>query len=56
MKKEYPVWRLVIQKVANLHEIETFWNLDDLIMANAMLDMQADIEMDVSRKKLNEHR
>lgn len=35
-----PAWRLVIGKVATLAEIDTHWSLDDMLDANAVLDMQ----------------
>jgi len=39
---EFPCWRLVIEKIASLEELETHWSLDDVARANAILDMQAD--------------
>ena len=44
------IWRLVIDKVASLQEIETHWNLEDVMKANALLDMRIDIEKDVMKK------
>jgi hypothetical protein len=34
------VWRLVLGKHASLAEIEQFWSLDDLLLANLALTVQ----------------
>jgi hypothetical protein len=40
----------VIDKVASLQEIETHWNIEDVLKANALLDMRIDIEKDLLKK------
>jgi len=35
------VWRLVIERVATLTEIDSAWSLDDILDANAVLDYRA---------------
>ena len=32
------MWRLVVERVATLQEIETAWSIDDLMDANDFLD------------------
>lgn len=44
MEAEWPVWRLVLEGVATLHELETHWSIDDLVSANAALDAKAEAE------------
>jgi len=40
------VWRVVFNKMATLHEIETYWNINDLLDANILLD-----EMEEEQKR-----
>ena len=40
----WAVWRLVIEKVASLREIEEFWSIDDLADANDALDCMREAE------------
>lgn len=49
------IWRLVLEQVATLAEIETQWSLDDVYRANAMLDMRAAVSeaIDVETKNRN---
>ena len=42
--------------MATLSELETIWSLDDMYRANAILDMQLDLEQEVSRKLKNDNR
>lgn len=35
----WPIWRLVVNKVATLREIEEHWSLRDLVLANEALDI-----------------
>jgi hypothetical protein len=42
--EEWPIWRLVEAKIATLTEIESTWNLDDVLRANTVLDIKAKIE------------
>jgi len=44
------VWRLVIERIATLEELDRHWSLDDIYRANAMLDMQADIKAEAARR------
>lgn len=37
------MWRLVLDGVATLHEIETHWSIADVLDANEALDVQADV-------------
>jgi len=34
----WPAWRLILEGVATLHEIETHYNIVDIADANHMLD------------------
>lgn len=45
-----PIWRLVLEKVASLEELELVWNLDDVYRANALLDMRLDLQEDARRR------
>lgn len=54
IKDEFVVWRLILEKVATLSEIETLWSLDDVMRANALLDMKSDIA-EVERRKQARH-
>ena len=51
------MWRLVFEKVCTLQELETYWSLDDVMRANAILDMQSEYqkrkEAELKRKKPN---
>lgn len=40
---DWHVWRLVLDGVATLHEIETHWSITDVLDANEALDVQADV-------------
>jgi len=35
------IWRLVFEKVATYEEMQRSWTFDDIMKANAILDMQA---------------
>jgi len=35
-----PIWRLIVEGVATLPELETTWSIDDVERANAVLDMR----------------
>jgi len=41
---------LILEKIATLTELETTWNLDDVMRANALLDMRLDLAEDASRR------
>jgi hypothetical protein len=38
------MWRLVVKRIATLQEIETHYSFDDILRANAVLDMADEIE------------
>lgn len=38
------IWRLVLDNIATLEEIERHWSLDDVFRANALLDMRCDMQ------------
>ena len=38
---EWPVWRLVVEGVATLSEVDTHWTLTDVLDANEALDAYA---------------
>lgn len=50
------MWRVIIEKIATLQEIETHWSLDDLVRANDVLDMKNDIENEQMKKVKNDSR
>lgn len=40
----WAIWRLVLKKIATLHEIETHYSYLDVILANEALDIEEEIE------------
>jgi len=38
------VWRPILAKITTLHEVETYWSIDDLADAHEALDLKADLE------------
>lgn len=44
------MWRVILEKIATLQEIETHWSLDDLIRANDILDMKYDLEREEMKR------
>ena len=53
IESEWPVWRLVTERVAHLEELNRSWTVLDIAKANAVLDMRADIkrmQMEESKK------
>jgi len=44
------LWRLITEKIASLHELETNWNLNDVYKANALLDMRLDLSEEARRR------
>jgi len=48
---EWPVWRLVVQHVASLEELERWWSIEDVADANEALDATAEAEAEASRRK-----
>ena len=45
LRIEWPAWRLVIEGVASVWELESVWNTEDVMKANAALDMRRDYEV-----------
>lgn len=43
LKEEFAIWRLVLERMATLEEIERSWSIDDVMRANALLDMRSDL-------------
>jgi ABC-type uncharacterized transport system substrate-binding protein len=43
------VWRLVIERVATLQELDAHWPLDDIARANALLDMRRDAKVKAAK-------
>lgn len=50
IKSEFLFWRIILEGIASLEEIERTWSLDDLLRANALLDMRLDL-MEEAKKK-----
>ena len=42
--EDWPLWRLVKERVASLEELSTVYTLTDCLTMNAVLDMRDDIE------------
>jgi len=40
----WPAWRLVIENVATLAELKTSYSYDDMVRANAVLDLKIHME------------
>lgn len=36
----WPVWRLILEKVTTLQEVESWYSVDDVDMANDALDLK----------------
>lgn len=53
MKEELEIWRLVLEGIVSLQEIEQSWSLDDVMRANALLDMKIDLRQEEERKAFN---
>jgi hypothetical protein len=56
LRDELSIWRLILEKITSLQELETLWNLDDVMRANALLDMQQDLSEMARRKAQCQHR
>lgn len=50
LKEEQILWRLVINKICTWHELETSYTLKDVMKANAMLDIQNEIDSIMSQE------
>ena len=49
MANELAIWSLIVEKVATLEELETYWSLDDVMRVHALLDMRASMEFEARR-------
>ena len=45
----------MLEKIASLEELETVWSLDDVMRANALLDMRYDLEAFERKKQGKRH-
>ena len=45
MNVSWYLWRPVVERIATLHEIETFWSIDDLADAHEALDIRNEAEV-----------
>ena len=43
IREEFEIWRLIFENIATLQELETIWSLDDVLRANAILNMKQDL-------------
>lgn len=41
----FAVWRIILEGLATLQEIETHWSIDDLADAHEALDLKATLEI-----------
>ena len=53
MKEELEIWRLILEGIVSLQEIEQSWSLDDVMRANALLDLKIDLRQEEERKASN---
>jgi len=51
LKDEFPIWRLVLEGIATLEELEKTWSLDDVLRAEALLDMRSDLALHENQKR-----
>jgi len=47
------VWSLVTQKIVSLKELETFWSLEDVLKAYAILQFTEDLSIERRKKAQN---
>jgi len=40
IQDEFPVWRLITERVATLKELSTIYSYEDIVKMNAVLDMR----------------
>ena len=53
MRKHHFIWRLVVvDQVVRLKELRTFWDINDVMRANEILDIQQDVEW-LAAEKMN---
>jgi hypothetical protein len=44
------LWRPVVERIATLQEIETYWSIDDLADAHEALDIQYEAQQKIGEK------
>lgn len=44
LQMEAPIWKLVTRRIATLQEIEEYWDWDDIMKANSVLEWQDDTQ------------
>lgn len=44
LREELAIWRVVEGQLATLTELESTWSIDDLLRANAYLDMKTEVD------------
>jgi hypothetical protein len=49
MNVNWYLWRPVVERIATLHEIETFWSIDDLADAHEALDIRNEAEVKAAK-------
>ena len=49
----WQIWRLWLNKTDSLHELSNLWSIDDITIANQLLDAQEDMqkEQEMRNKK-----
>jgi len=48
--EEMSIWRLVVEGICSLKELESCWSIDDVERANAVLDMREHYQMKKSEQ------
>jgi len=51
VRDEFQIWRLILEGIATLEELETTWSLDDAQRAEAMLNLRKAVEDQIMKKK-----
>ncbi|MEM3714120.1 MAG: hypothetical protein QXF82_04145 [Nitrososphaeria archaeon] len=45
------IWSLVFEKVVSLYDLENYWSLDDVMRANAVLNIKFEYMQEVNSRK-----
>lgn len=56
MQEEWPIWRLVTEKIVSLKELDERWTTRDIFKANAILDFKAHMEREAMEKSMKKPR
>jgi hypothetical protein len=51
LQDDWPLWRLVLEKVATKQELDTHWSIDDVADANEALDAQYEAQAEMNQRK-----